>query len=79
MESALNKIFDPLEINCFYYTEECESEPDIMLNYSPPFYLDDKCNEIFFGVTIQKNNIDYPLTCTSEYCREKFIINIYGG
>lgn len=61
MKRALDTIFYPLDINCFHLDEN-------KIYYAPPFYLDDKCNEMFFGVEIIGEAKSYPLTCTSEIC-----------
>jgi len=47
----------------------------MLMNQVYFYFLDDKCNDTDVGVLLKNNNIDYPLTCTSELCREEFLIN----
>jgi hypothetical protein len=43
-------------------------------DYSPPFYLDDKCNEMGFGVTFPIETVHYPVTCTSSELGTEFTV-----
>lgn len=62
MLAAINKVFYPLKIEG-YNDEE-------FIAYEPPFYLEDKCNEVSFGVTVICDDGEipqYPIRCTSDW------------
>lgn len=78
---AVDSVFNPVPIVCEFsdsnFSEEKKDEDEIDLLYSPPFFLDSKCNEMFFGVIVSRGDINkgYPLKCTSELTvNKKFVV-----
>lgn len=67
MKIAVNKVFFPLDVNC-EADIDCEC-----IDYHPPFFLVDKCNEVSFGVHVV-GEPTYPLTCTSDWYSGRFTI-----
>lgn len=69
MKASLDKFYAPLTIDCSADIEHrC-------IDYSPPFYLHDKCNELSFGVSIDETHEpNYPLHCTSEIYKGVFVV-----
>jgi len=45
VKAAIDKVFWSLQVKCSY------GEQLVDIDYYPPFYLDEKCNEIMFGFT----------------------------
>ena len=70
MKVVIDEVYSPLTINVESYVDEGNT----CLEYYPPFYLEDKCNAISFGVTILSDEPKYPLRCTSEYHNGEFIV-----
>ena len=71
MQTAVNAVFSPLVVECW--------AADTSIFYEPPFYFEDKCNEMTFGVTVVCNVHDvptYPLTCTSECHDEDLMVKL---
>lgn len=67
MKVAIDEVFFPLKVEC---------NVDIgcsCLDYGPPFYLNDKCNEVSFGVRVE-GEPTYPLTCNSDWYQGTFTI-----
>lgn len=71
MKVAVDNVFSPLKIRCM------ADKLNGFIDYFPPFYLEDKCNEMGFGVKVIYEPGDipkYPLTCTSDCHKEQFIV-----
>jgi hypothetical protein len=69
MKHCLDTIFKPLNIK----VEAFEYDDTKNIDYYPPFYLDNKCNEIGFGVQVQ-GEWSYPLVCRSDWYKGEFVI-----
>lgn len=67
MKIAVDRVFAPLEVQCFY------NEEDDCIDYIPPFYLHNKCNNMGFGVGVE-GDLKYPLTCTAAAYDGEFIV-----
>lgn len=69
MKAAVDRVYAPLSVEC---------HTDIInkcIDYYPPFYLIDKCNEFHFGVTVgETQEPNYPLYCTSEIYNGVFVV-----
>ena len=64
MKVAIDKVFHPLNVKCWGDSEFHS------LDYTPPFYLEAKCNKKFFGVGlyfVDGDTPSYPLRCKSEF------------
>ena len=71
MEVALNRVYVPVRIQCKAYEHyQC-------IEYQPPFYVKDKNDRINYAVKVkcgEKEEPKYPLTCTSGYYKDVFIV-----
>lgn len=69
MKVAVDKVYAPLKIEC------TADEENGFIDYHPPFYLEEKCNEVSFGVYVGENaEPKYPLKCSSELYKGEFIV-----
>ena len=71
MKVAVDKVYSPLSVECVPMPEER------IIDYYPPFYLEDKCNEQLFGVMLMCDKHQppqYPLKCKSEIYKEEFVV-----
>lgn len=68
MERALDTVFKPLGVRA----EAFEGDYNY-IDYTPPFYLEDKCNQVGFGVKVD-GDWSYPLKCKSDWYRGEFVV-----
>jgi hypothetical protein len=62
VKRAVDAVFFPLEIEV--WEDSSSAENGHMIDYTPPFFLDEKCNEMTFGIYFQ-GEPKYPLVCRS--------------
>ncbi len=73
---AVQLAYYPLEVECNIYNDDNGMAQ--YFDYHPPFYIEDKCNEMGFGVELLEPTLPlvYPLCCKAEsgYHEQAFII-----
>jgi len=72
MKSALDIIFEPLDINCSIIDENINGE--LILEYEPPYIYDYNWEKWRARILIYNDNLLYPLYCISFLNYNKFII-----
>ena len=71
MKIAVDKVYSPLKIGCV------ADKRHGFIDYFPPFYLEDNCTQMSFGVNEKCENGEipkYPLKCTSGLHIGDFVV-----